>query len=235
MNNFFIRILLFMSLVIFDSVTFAQQTQPQPPLPKSAVKQDSINSYKPAMIDNAELNRIFVGSDNLFHYRGIGSRKLIGKMGEKVIEQKDGFFIIHVVKAGTYILSIYDAATSTLKLIEEKKFEAVDMPDPFASIAGKSSGFISKKELQLGDSLSVKSKKQTGNRIMSFKMVLINGKIGRAEYESKDGKLTNQMKAGIARAAEGTTVFFEYIRALVRVRGAGVSVNLPAISFILEN
>jgi hypothetical protein len=222
------------SFLLLLSFALAASAQEEP-MPKPPVKQDSINLYAPSVIDNEELNRLYVGCDNLYHYRGMGKRKLIGKMGEKVVEQRDGFFIIRVALAGKYAFSIYDAATSTPQLVEEKKFEAIDMPDPIASIAGKSCGFISEKELQSADSLNVQSKKQTGNRILSFRLTLVNGKIGRVEYESKSNKLTAEMKSAIAAAGPGTTVLFEYIRALIRVRGAGVSMNLPSVSFILED
>ena len=156
-------------------------------------------------------------------------------MGDRPVEQKDGFFLVQVGQIGQYVFSIFDVSASVPLLIAEKKFEAVDLPDPSATIGSKSCGFISKRELKSSDSLLVKSKKQSASLILSFKLVLVNGKIGRAEFESKNKKLTPEMKSAILSAPEGTTIIFEYIRALIRIKGAGISVNLPSISFILQN
>jgi hypothetical protein len=230
-------------LFIFFLVTsvFAQKDT-LPPLPKPPVKKDSINSRIPTMIENEEINRIYVGCDNLYHMRGMTGRKLVGKMGDRVVPQDKGFFILRVSQPGTYALDIYNdmtggqaASNAPVTLLEEKVFEAVDMPDPSAAIAGKSCGFITAKELQTSDTLLVKSKKQATNRVLSFKMILVNTKLGRVELESKDNKLTSEMKAALRTAGEGTTVVFEFIKALIRVKGAGVSVTLPSVSFILAD
>jgi hypothetical protein len=217
-------------LLVFSIRTFAQEPKSKPP-----VKKDSVNSYIPEMIQNEEVNRIYVDCNNLFHYKGMSGRKLIGKMGERVVEQLNGFFIINVPQVGKYALSIYDASTTSPQLLEEKKFEAVDMPDPFVSVTGKSCGFISRKELLSADSVSVKSKKQNGNTILSFKLILVNGKIGRKELEAKNNKLTHEMKQSVRGAVTGTTVIFEYVRALIKAKGAGITISLPSISFILED
>ena len=235
MINFFLKKLLFLfSLWCFAFSAWAQEPPKTPP-PKPPVKQDSINTFKPQMVDNADIGKLYVGCENLYHYRGMPSIKVIGKMGQTVVEQKDGFFVIQVAQPGTYALSIYDASSSSPQLLEEKIFEAVPMPDPAAAIAGKSSGFISRKELVNADSLLVVSKRKGAGRIVSFNMVLVNGKFGRRELESKTGTLTPEMKAAIRLADSGTTILFEYIRAIIRVRGAGISVNLPSVSFILQD
>jgi hypothetical protein len=236
--KFFLNVFLFYCLLI----SFGAFAQQQPPFPKPPVKQDSINTYKPAMIDNEEINRIYVGCDNLYHFRGMTGKKLSALMGEQKVQEKNGFFILHVADTGKYVLSIYNdmtggqrASDAPVKLLAEKIFEAVPLPEPSAMLANKSCGFISRNELLSADSVVVKSKRPTGNRVLSYKAAIVNSKSGRMEFESKNNRLTPEMKAAIRNAPAGTTVLFEYIRALVRVRGAGVSVNLPSVSFVLED
>jgi hypothetical protein len=43
------------------------------------------------------------------------------------------------------------------------------------------------------------------------------------------------MKQSVRGAVTGTTVIFEYVRALIRAKGAGITISLPSISFILED
>jgi hypothetical protein len=219
------------TLLLFFAVSAFAQKDTLPAFPKPSVKQDSINSRKPTMVENEEINRIYVGCDNLYHFRGMTGRKVIGKMGDRIVPQEKGFFIISINQARRYGLTVSDEKSK--EVLEEKIFEAVDIPDPSAAIAGKSCGFITKNELQTSDSLVVKSKKQANNHVLSFHMILVNTKIGRVELESKTNKLTPEMKAALRTAGEGTTVVFEFIRALIRVRGAGVSLTLPSVSFIL--
>lgn len=238
MTNFF-RSLLFLFI---SASAFAQQpSPPQQPPPKPPVKKDSINSYVPKMVDNEEVDKIYVGCDNLYHYKGMGKGKLRAQLGNQTVPERNGFFILHVADTGIYSLSIYDdltrgnpASNAPVKLLAEKTFEAVNLPDPSASVADKSCGFITKKELQSADSINVKTKKKGAGRILFYKMVLVNGKTGRSEFEAKSNHLTPEMKAAIANSSEGTVVLFEYVRALIRLKGAGVSITLPSISFILE-
>src|SRR3569832_2083656 len=161
MNNFLCSILFFFFIT---TAAFAQQPpSPQPP-PKPPVKKDSINSYIPKMVDNKKVDKIYVGCDNLYHYKGMSAGKMIGKFGTQVVPQRNGFFILHVAQPGKYSLSIYDdlthgnpASNAPVKLLAEKTFEAVELPDPSAAIADKSCGFITKKDLQATDSITVKS------------------------------------------------------------------------------
>jgi hypothetical protein len=225
------NIFLFLQL-FFWLEAFAQQ-QKSPPKPE--VKSDSINSYKPAMIDNEEINRIYVGCDNLYRFRRMGSGKLSAKLGNRSVPEKNGFFILNVADTGKYALSIFDESKSNPEQITEILFEAVLLPEPSGIVANKSCGFISRAELLKSDSVHVKSKRPSGSRVLSYKLALVNSTWGRLDFESKNNRLTPEMKDYVRNAPAGTTVLFEYIRALIRVRGAGISVNLPSISFILED
>jgi hypothetical protein len=241
MTNFFQRVL-FACCLLPIANSFAQGPQPaQQPPPKPPVKKDSINSYIPRMIDNETVDKIYVGCDNLYHYKGAGNGKISAKLGTQTVPERNGFFIIHVAQTGKYSLSIFEdmthgnpASNAPVKLIAEKIFDAVELPDPSAAVAGKSCGFITKKELQASDSIIVKTKKQGAGRVLSFKMTLVTGKAGRTEFESKSNRLTPEMKSALINTPEGTVVLFEYVRALIRLKGAGVSISLPSVSFILE-
>ena len=48
----------------------------------------------------------------------------------------------------------------------------------------------------------VKSRKQAMNRVLSFKLIVVNTKMGRVEMESKSYKLTPEMKATLRSAGE---------------------------------
>jgi hypothetical protein len=222
-------------LVVFFMTSYSVYAQQEErPFPKPPVKQDSINTYKPAMIDNEDINRIYVGCDNLYHFRGMTSRKMSAKLGNKEVPQRDGFFILNVADTGKYALTIFQNSKTTSEQVAEVLFHAVFLPEPSAMVANKSCGFISKSELMNSDSLVVKSKRPTPSRVLSYQLALINSKSTRLEFESKNNRLTPAMKAEIRNAPPGSTLRFENIRALLRVRGAGVSVTLPSVSFILS-
>src|SRR5437762_1554681 len=95
----------FAAFLFFISLNaFSQQPPqaPQQPPPKPPVKKDSINSYIPKMMENEEVNKIYVGCDNLYHYKGMGRGKITAKLGTQTVPQRNGFFILHVAQPGKY-------------------------------------------------------------------------------------------------------------------------------------
>jgi hypothetical protein len=175
--------------------------------------------------------------DNLFHYPGLPSKNVIGKINDKVVDQGRDYFIIRIQQPGSYRIEIYDNSNSTPKLVSSEFLDAVDMPDPVAAVAGKSSGFISTKELMSSDSLSVLAKdarKQNSYHVLFFRMTIKDAQFGLLEFESNGNHLSTEMKQAISRLGNGAAVSFENIKALLRVRGAGISVSLNAVNFIIE-
>ena len=82
------------------------------------------------------------------------------------------------------------------------------MTDMKASIAGKSEGAITRKELLNAKGLTAD---KAGYRITEFKMTVVNSN-GPKEFASSNEKLTTAMRIAIQSASPHAKVYFEYIK-----------------------
>ena len=84
------------------------------------------------------------------------------------------------------------------------------MTDMKASIAGKSEGAITRKELLNAKGLTAD---KAGYRITEFKMTVVNSN-GPNEFTGANGKLTKAMRNAIQLASPHAKVYFEYIKCI---------------------
>ena len=99
---------------------------------------------------------------------------------------------------------------------ESKGNESANKLNGKATIAGKTGGEITRKDLLKAKELMVD---KAGSHITDFKMTVVNAG-GQEEFTGKGNKLSEAMRNAIKNASPHAKVFFEYIRCVEKDGGS---------------
>jgi len=170
-------------------------------------------------ISAKKMNVLYIGVDNPVSIlmSGIPNESLAASISCGTIKRdpKNGDWLVNIPPGHkSAIINISATINSVKKNMGSKKFRVKNLPDPVATIGGKSSGLINRKIMTADGVLSPKMPDDFDFDhsfvIKSFTMTIQRGfKV--YNLKSKDAYLTKEMLAEIKRTNRGQNIVFENI------------------------
>jgi hypothetical protein len=189
-------------------------------------------SKKIYVVSSESVSVLEAGTDNVLQVKvhDQSVERLLVNSSQGTVRQDGKDFIIHPDKAGEIVLKIYNYNDlSHPVLIEERKME-VAFP-PFAILAGKSGGKITREELLNASKVEI-SGSEEAMKVCAFKLSVSDHINGYTEFSGSNENITAEMNAALHEITVGSKVYVEYIRAGRTNEDCGR--QFPPLSFIVS-
>ncbi len=205
-------------------------------------QQEYIASRPAAVVSPDKMNVIYIGVDNPISISvpGVADNNVTATpSGSGLTLKKDpkggaGKYIANAKAQGIAKISVGAKFEDKSMPMGAFEFRIKRVPDPVAMIGGKKGGSINKSVLAAQSSVNSIMENfdfELYFKVTSFRMTLIRRGKDPVEMDSKDSRITADMKRAIAGAGPGSKVYFEYIKA----KGPdGTTRSLSSVNFVLQ-